>query len=93
MAQAKTYVFGTPHARFIDSRGNVHSFNGAGKLTTEDAGLQAELEAAIKAGQAFSIGENSVPPPEPVVEQKDPEVALVALKAANVATSATLAKK
>lgn len=46
---SKTYYNRVPHSTFICSKGTVVVFTG-GKAFVEDARIQAEIEAAIKAG-------------------------------------------
>lgn len=93
----KQYGYNIPHATFIDSRGRVHSFNGAGRLATDDALVQNEIEAAIKVGQQFTIIDDAVAAPvgnqqEPIdlqaVKQQEPETAAAATAAALAALKA-----
>lgn len=83
----KTYKCAVANSTYIDAKGMVHKFNGTGMLLTADVSLQAELEAAIKSGAHFAVGENAVAPKIPEVTQTDPAAALLALKAAGKAVT------
>lgn len=53
----KNYYHRTPHSTYICSKGVVHSFDGSGKLVTDELHVQTEIEAAIKAGAQFRTQE------------------------------------
>lgn len=82
----KTYVSSHKNSTYIDSAGIIHRFvatGDAGEITTDDASLQAELDAAIASGNPiYTRDENA-----PVVQKAVASAAQVAMEALRAAAA------
>ncbi len=93
MAETKHYLHSTPNSGYIDAKGKRYvfvRFGNIGRLSTDDASLQAELDAAIAHGAPIRVDGNVT---AVIVEQPTTaELAQQALQAANPQQAQTAAQ-